>query len=536
MFACLAILFVATALRLSALELNPLHHDEGVNGFFLTNLVRNGVYHYDPQNYHGPTLYFITLVPAYFLEKIWQSGMTTFAIRFVPAAFGIATVWLTFSFRRYVGTLGTLAAAALLAVSPGMVYNSRYFIHEMLFVCFTLGVVVALVRFYETTKATYFLLAFASAALLFATKETAFISLVVLALAWATAWVILKYIKPGTRYEDVRADKKARAKARADARGGQSPDLSLDEIVARLGGAGRLLILSAMGMTIFVVVNLVLFSSFFTYAKGVGAAFEAYGIWTETGTSDFHKKSFETYLVWLLKEEAPILLLAVLGALWAVFGRARNFFAVFVAAWAFGLLAAYSLVPYKTPWLAINFVLPLALTAGYAVEMLARRTKRQPAFDEARIGSRAPAVAVAALAVAVCLAQTIVINFYQYDNDAYPYVYAHTRREFLQLVGETQRLARAAGTDKETPIALATSDYWPIPWYFRDYTHVGYHNDVAAFTEPLIIAKSDQETKLLSLVGNRYRRVGTFYPLRPGVDLVLYARRDIAAAEPESSR
>ena len=38
-----------------------MHHDEGVNGFFLTNLVRNAEYKYDPSNYHGPTLYYLTL-------------------------------------------------------------------------------------------------------------------------------------------------------------------------------------------------------------------------------------------------------------------------------------------------------------------------------------------------------------------------------------------------------------------------------------------------------------------------------------------
>jgi hypothetical protein len=28
------------------------------------------------------------------------------------------------------------------------------------------------------------------------------------------------------------------------------------------------------------------------------------------------------------------------------------------------LIAAYSLIPYKTPWLMLNFVVPLALIAG----------------------------------------------------------------------------------------------------------------------------------------------------------------------------
>src|SRR5213080_1858199 len=58
---CAAITVLATALRFVALDLKPFHHDEGVNGFFLTDLFRKGEYHYDPANYHGPTLYYIAL-------------------------------------------------------------------------------------------------------------------------------------------------------------------------------------------------------------------------------------------------------------------------------------------------------------------------------------------------------------------------------------------------------------------------------------------------------------------------------------------
>jgi len=53
---------VGAFLRLSYLTLVPLHHDEGVNGNFLVTLVREGSYHYDPQNYHGPTLYFFSAI------------------------------------------------------------------------------------------------------------------------------------------------------------------------------------------------------------------------------------------------------------------------------------------------------------------------------------------------------------------------------------------------------------------------------------------------------------------------------------------
>src|SRR5512141_1645647 len=46
---------VGTLLRLYQLNLKPLHHDEGVNGFFLLGLFREGVYRYTAANNHGTT-------------------------------------------------------------------------------------------------------------------------------------------------------------------------------------------------------------------------------------------------------------------------------------------------------------------------------------------------------------------------------------------------------------------------------------------------------------------------------------------------
>ena len=129
----LGILLVAAALRLPELALNPFHHDEGVNGFFTTNLVRQGMYHYDPANYHGPSLYYFAL-----LSEI-LFGLTTEAMRLVPVVFGLLLVGLVFLLRRYLGSVAVLVAGALLAVSPGAVYISRYFIHESLLVAASLG-------------------------------------------------------------------------------------------------------------------------------------------------------------------------------------------------------------------------------------------------------------------------------------------------------------------------------------------------------------------------------------------------------------
>ena len=140
-------MFGAFVIRAVALELRPMHHDEGVNGHFLLGLLRSGNYRYDPTNYHGPTLYYFTLPLAYAAQKAGALG--TWVVRLVPLVFGLGTVWLALSFRRYVGTFGALAAAALMAVSPGMVFFSRYFIHEMMFVFFTVAAVAAAIKFYE---------------------------------------------------------------------------------------------------------------------------------------------------------------------------------------------------------------------------------------------------------------------------------------------------------------------------------------------------------------------------------------------------
>src|ERR1700754_3435339 len=102
---CIAITAVAIFFRFAWLGLKPLHHDEGVNGFFLTNLVRDGVYKYDPANYHGPTLYYLTLPFAEFF------GLKTVPVRLSVAIWGVLTVVLVLYLRNYLGRLGTLLAA-----------------------------------------------------------------------------------------------------------------------------------------------------------------------------------------------------------------------------------------------------------------------------------------------------------------------------------------------------------------------------------------------------------------------------------------
>jgi predicted membrane-bound mannosyltransferase len=135
--------------------------------------------------------------------------------------------------------------------------------------------------------------------------------------------------------------------------------------------------------------------------------------------------------------------------------------------------------------------------------------------------------------LAVSSYQMYELNFVHYDDDGYPYVYAHTRREMLQMLDEIDRISKRLGTGPDTGIALVSPDYWPLPWYLRDYKKVGYYQQIVATTEPLIIGSTAQEEQLKTTYGDRYVLIPSgkedgSYGLRPGVDLLLYVRKDVA--------
>jgi predicted membrane-bound mannosyltransferase len=131
--------------------------------------------------------------------------------------------------------------------------------------------------------------------------------------------------------------------------------------------------------------------------------------------------------------------------------------------------------------------------------------------------------------------QTIDLNFINYDNDDryYVYVYAHTRRDLLKMVDEINRIAQRTHEGGQTGITIVSPDYWPLPWYLRDYSRVGYFGRIAPSNEPIIIASQSQAQEVQATYGDRYQQVqsglnptGSF-SLRPGVDLLLYTRREL---------
>ncbi|MFN2577777.1 MAG: flippase activity-associated protein Agl23 [Pyrinomonadaceae bacterium] len=533
-FSALAILLVGAFLRLVKLSLVPLHHDEGVNGNFLVSLVREGKYFYDPQNYHGPTLYYFSAIIPWIIRFFGGKaagdayGLTTFNIRLITVLFGLGTIWLALLLRKRIGEIGALSAAGLIAISPGAIYLSRYFIHESLFVFFTLAIVVACLKYYDTGRTVYLILVSIATALMVATKETWIMNGPVLLIAIITTGV---YFRLRAKLDRKRTANESSFRER------------LQTTIDRLGGPVHITTIALVAFAVFILVAVFFYSSFFTnYPKGVADALKALNLWRQR--THEHEHPWYQYIYWLVLEEGILLVLAGVGGLIAMC-RANNPLAVFLALWSFGLLTAYSIAgmsvsrlisdlivhrtiteqTYKTPWICLNFIVPLALTSGYTFDVAYRKLRE---YQQARL-LFIPAV----LILAFCGYQLYQLNFVHYDDDQLPYVYAHTKRQMLTMLDEIDRIAQKNGTGTDTGIAIVSPDYWPAPWYFRDYKKVGYYSQIVPTNEPIIIGSMAQEEQLKANYADRYDRLNSgldengAYPLRPGVDLLLYVRRDV---------
>jgi len=505
----LVILFVAAALRLPELALNPFHHDEGVNGFFTTNLVRQGVYTYDPANYHGPSLYYFALAS----EVLF--GLTTEAMRLVPVLFGLLLVVLVFPLRRYLGPVATLSAAGLLALSPGEVYVSRYFIHEMLLASLSLALVVASVFYLDRREPKHLLAGAVAAALLFATKETGIITVAVLLIAVIVGHFYVRWRRPQRR------------RARGARPSPRKKSVWIDGVEYRATTAdepaeGPLGTLSRAGIpaehvagaaVVFLVIYVLLYSSFFTnFPQGLVDSLATFTIWAQHGEST-QVQPFTKYLEWMTPLDLPILALGVVGGVIAAI-QARDRLWVIIGLWAAGITVAYSIIQYKTPWIIVNMLVPLALLAGLAVSELWR--------SRFRLG----VPVVLGTAIAMSGYQAIDLNFSRYDDQTESYVYVHSTRDMLNLVDAIETTAVRAGTGQDTGIVFMTPDYWPLPWYFRDYPKAGFFGEIVDTQEAMIVANVNQEADLAPTIAGKYDRVGQ-YNLRPGIDLALYVRTDI---------
>ncbi len=481
----IAIMALAAVLRLFLLDLKAPHFDEGVNGWFADRLRETGTFAYTPDNFHGPW-HFYTV---FFSQELL--GRNLWALRLPVVAASVLCVPVFFLFARWFGREAVRWAALAFAVSPACVFYGRYSIHEPWFVLFTMLFTWGAIALWLDRDRAGLWAAVLGLTGMILNKETYLIHAGSLGLA-AGVFVLWQKISP------VRPPVGRAAKRVWTARDAQA----------------------AASVAVFLLVFF--YSGNFLHWPGLLGPFEALGAWTTTGVEGRgHAK--ETYdllpfvnyywLVLLARYEWP----ALAGLVWSVrYAWPAPAAPRLLAITAAGILLAYSLVPYKTPWCMASIIWPWFLFFGAAVAAAAT----------------APARWLAAALVAISLASSVRLNFFRHEDDAEPYVYVQTYREIEKFTGPLLALSAVDPQRASTPGAVYLESYYPLPWILGDFSAIGYHGKVPRQLPSDVqfhVVEADKADGLRARIGPGYREIR--FKLRSGMEeCVVFFRDDLVEA------
>ncbi len=493
----LLIVIIAILFRFWHLDLKLLHHDEAIHAWFSFELLTKGAWMYDP-SYHGPFLYFVTA------GMFSAFGDSDLVARFLPSLFGTLLIPLVYCIYRlaYITKNQTLLVALFLAVSPDMIYFSRFLRHDIFMLFFTFLMLVAFLYYLERGQVRFAIIAAVSMAGALSCKEEMPVFILILASFFIITIWRGSYHLPAKWKRDV-----------------------------------------VLGMVIVVAIMSVLYTGFGGHPETlVGNDFQvtAQGIQFDLKTTgwyqaldhwmDMHNQQrlggpWYFYIPLYLLYELPIFFLAMIGTvqflfkgidlrlfllqlklrlkLWRnkpvagdlaaislrqlraakpVITKSDEFFRLCIY-WMILTMAFYAYVGEKVPWLIIPQLLPMCFVAVYRLNW--QRT------------------AIALVGCLFLLAMTWHVAFVPADINE-PIVQVQNSED-MRLVMQLM--------DASDHCVLASKDYWPLPWYFRGdrWNKITFYGGKE---EPDTITRNDPGVIIL--------HDGDSYPALPGYDKETY--------------
>jgi uncharacterized protein (TIGR03663 family) len=510
---------LALALRLPRLQTRPMHTDEAVHAIKFGQLLEKGSYTYNPIEYHGPTLNYLTLISAWISGAKNFTEVDEFTLRIVPVVFGILLVLLLLLITDGIGTSSSVYAAILTAISPTMVFYSRYYIQEMLLVCFTFAFIVCSYRYTRSRKFIWVLPAGASLGLMHATKETCIIAFGAILLA-----VLITVYTRRQKTED------------------RGQNFCYPSSVIRHRGFLHII----AGLAVAVLTSILFYSSFFKNPDGIFDSVRTYITYFDrAGRTGLHFHPWYYYLKMIIYSgsgagprwsEGFIVLLAVAGFIVALRGKPLihvdyNLLR-FIAFYTLLMTIAYSAIRHKTPWCMLSFLHGMILLAGVGAAAVIKLSSN--------ISARAVFICLLIAGGAHLAWQAYLANFRFYADPSNPYVYAHTTTDIFTMVDRIEAIAKVHPDGRKMEIHFICpdeGDYWPFPWYLRSFPNVGYWNSVTdrVVSASVIIAQPCVEQELLKKLydlppGQKKLYVPLFdkyMELRPQIELRGYVPKDL---------
>jgi uncharacterized protein (TIGR03663 family) len=503
LFAC--VLSGGAFLRWWKLADRPMHTDESVHAEKFKALLEDGFYVYDPHEFHGPTLNYVSRISAWLRgEKSYQQ-IDERTLRIVPAVFGIGLILTPLFFLKGVPLRSILFCSTLIAFSPAFVYYSRYYIQEMLLVFFTACFLGCLWNYTQSRKAAWIIFAGVFLGLMHASKETFVFSCV----AVLPALILCAFCRQSNRSKKIR----------------------LSHVM--------------LAMVAAVLTSAAFYSSFGANWQGILDSVTTYGIWLRrAGGESVHIHPWYYYLdilTWIefvepiTWNEDGIVALACIGIGIVCFNikHPQSRLAVFLGVYTLVLTAIYCVIPYKTPWSMMSFLYGMALvaglTAGWFLDNAAGR------WDKVILGA-----VLLIYGLAAPMVQGWLLNFHYSSDPENPYVYAHTDKDVFKMVAAVQEAVQASEEGIRTPVYVIAEgkDYWPFPWYLRGLQKVGYwdHVDPSACQAPIILTGAGYAQELMHAFytvpppGQKHLYMPLFdqtLVLRPGVEWNGFIRKDL---------
>ncbi len=491
--------------RVWRLNDRPMHTDEAVHAEKFSALLEKGCYVYDPEEYHGPTLNYFTLVSAFLRGEKSYAEINETTLRLVPAVFGIGLILTPLFFLNGLSRRAVVLSIVLIAFSPAFVYYSRYYIQEMLLVFYTASFLGGVWKYVQTQKIRWLVLTGISAGLMHASKETFVFSLCA---AFLALFFSLLGRKPRKR-------------------------LRFSHFCAAV---------SAMLLT-----SALFYSSFGTNLQGIQDSISTYGIWFKRAAGEsVHIHPWYYYLdllTWLeftepiTWNEDGIVALGAAGLFFTFFHLKTKseeaFLLRFIGGYSLILTIIYALIPYKTPWCMLSFLYGMVLLAGIGTDWLLRVSKKL--WEKICVG-----LLIVIFVIVGPMGQSWMLNFRYASDPVNPYAYAHTSTDIFPMVEAIKNAVAASEAGKQVSIYViaAGDDYWPLPWYLRTCTQVGYWSNVdsSAYTASVILANAQHEQEILKVLysepqpgqRNLYMPLYKEYlELRPDVEWRAYIRKDL---------
>src|SRR5436190_9166725 len=460
-----AILGLAAFLRFLLLGMKPPHFDEGINGWFVDQMVKNGFYRYDPTNYHGPLHFYVLFLSETLL------GRNIWALRLPVVIISTFCVFLTMKFEPFVGRNVSRLAALAMAISPGFVFYGRYSIHEIWLQCFSMFFILGLLGLWRRGTPGYLWCLVMGFAGMVLTKETYIIHVGCAVLAMLVTGVSHRL----NRVPNIRP-------------------------VRQLWSYLDLLMAVAVGAALIIF----FYSGTFFNWPGVKGLFQTFQTWFKTGSNGNGHEKVWWYWFELIGRYELAIVFGLLFALYTPF--IKNISLRFLAVYGVGCLAAYSIVHYKTPWCIIAFIWPILFVFGAVLLIVPVRYRLATNIS---LG----------LILWASLINSIRLNYFRCSSFEEPYVYVQTYNDIFKLTKPLLTLAKEDPTTYQLVGHLIRTSTYPFPWILGDFTKVGYYeagnmpNDVdGAF----LIVQQDKIAEVESKMHESY--FTDFLTIRPYQD------------------